>query len=143
MDLYYQLANKGIIHEVLDNEVIIANLDTGIYCSIRGSGVTAWQMSLAGQAFPAILSAFIKKYTLSEAILTAELSAFFAQLVQSELLVSTTQPSITTDKYDFLWFSTYQSPLFESYDDMKALLVLDPIHEVDEQGWPAKIKEKI
>ena len=26
----------------------------------------------------------------------------------------------------------------EKYDDMQELLLLDPIHEVDEAGWPVK-----
>jgi hypothetical protein len=26
--------------------------------------------------------------------------------------------------------------LFEKYTDMESLLLADPIHEVDEQGWP-------
>jgi hypothetical protein len=30
----------------------------------------------------------------------------------------------------------YTPPVLERYSDMQALLVLDPIHEVDEQGWP-------
>ena len=29
-------------------------------------------------------------------------------------------------------------PMIESYDDMADLLLLDPVHEVGEQGWPVK-----
>jgi hypothetical protein len=31
----------------------------------------------------------------------------------------------------------FVAPTLEKYMDMQALLVLDPIHEVDETGWPS------
>jgi hypothetical protein len=31
----------------------------------------------------------------------------------------------------------YKPPAIERFDDLEELLVLDPIHEVDEAGWPA------
>ena len=30
----------------------------------------------------------------------------------------------------------YSKPFLQKYTDMAALLLLNPIHEVDEQGWP-------
>ena len=30
----------------------------------------------------------------------------------------------------------YEKPVFQKYDDMQALLLIDPIHEVDDDGWP-------
>jgi hypothetical protein len=29
-------------------------------------------------------------------------------------------------------------PLLRKYTDMRDLLLLDPIHDVDEQGWPVR-----
>jgi hypothetical protein len=30
----------------------------------------------------------------------------------------------------------YEAPKLSAYTDMQELLLLDPIHEVDESGWP-------
>jgi hypothetical protein len=30
----------------------------------------------------------------------------------------------------------YQPPTIEKFDDLQELLLLDPVHEVDEAGWP-------
>ena len=30
----------------------------------------------------------------------------------------------------------YESPIVESFDDLETLLLIDPIHEVDDAGWP-------
>jgi hypothetical protein len=32
----------------------------------------------------------------------------------------------------------YQEPKLGKYTDMQELLLLDPVHEVDEAGWPNK-----
>ena len=36
----------------------------------------------------------------------------------------------------------YRSPAIERFDDLEELLVLDPIHEVDEAGWPVTPADK-
>ncbi len=42
------------------------------------------------------------------------------------------QVNISTSKDDFT------NPVLEKFTDMADLLLLDPIHEVDESGWPNK-----
>ena len=32
----------------------------------------------------------------------------------------------------------YEHPVLQKYTDMEDLLLLDPIHDVDEAGWPAR-----
>jgi hypothetical protein len=37
----------------------------------------------------------------------------------------------------------YSDPAFEKYDDMADLILLDPVHEIDqEKGWPKKAPEE-
>ena len=31
----------------------------------------------------------------------------------------------------------YQAPSLEKYSDLQDLLLIDPIHEADESGWPS------
>lgn len=37
---------------------------------------------------------------------------------------------------DIALASTYTRPEFEKFDDMADQLLLDPIHQIDERGWP-------
>ena len=32
---------------------------------------------------------------------------------------------------------SFEAPILHKYTDMQDLLLLDPIHEVDEAGWPS------
>lgn len=125
----YTTSNTGIIHELLSDEVIIANLNDGIYYSIRGSGILIWQLLLAGHTLSFIESLFAEKY--GE---TPSLATFLDRLLEENLLISA--PSSSSSLPSLNWPTTYSPPELERYDEMKNLLKLDPIHEVDEQGWP-------
>ena len=37
----------------------------------------------------------------------------------------------------------WEPPMLSVYEDMKDLLLLDPIHDVDEQGWPARKPDQV
>jgi hypothetical protein len=126
----YTLSGTGVIHEFLHDEVIVANLDAGIYYSIRGSGILVWQLLLAGYSASSIDALFSEKYG-ADAVSVLPL---IERLVAENLIVpqSVSAPS----PISLSWSIPFEPPSFERYDEMKNLLMLDPIHEVDEQGWP-------
>lgn len=125
----YTTAGTGIIHEVLNDEVIIANLNEGIYYSIRESGIIIWQLLLAGHTLSSIEALFTEKYGV-----IPSLASFVHRLLEENLLVYTEHPASSIPS--LCWPVTFRPPTLERYDEMKNLLMLDPIHEVDEQGWP-------
>jgi len=129
----YQIPNAAIIHELLDNEVILANLDSGIYYSIRGVGVPIWQCLLQGYGLTAISAVIAARYG---ADFSAELKSFVHELVQESLLIEVEPLNPVADSIS--WPKEFSAPTLEKYEEMKNLLMLDPIHEVDEQGWPSK-----
>jgi hypothetical protein len=133
----YKIKSTAVIHELLNDEVILANLDTGVYYSIRGTGVPIWQLLILGKNRDFIAAQFLEKYKTES---TLQLGSFVDQLVEEELLVleSDDREIGTAPLQEFRWPNSFSAPLLEKYEEMKSLLMLDPIHEVDEQGWPAK-----
>ncbi len=127
----YGLAGTSIIHQYLEDEVIVANLDAGIYYSIRGSGTVVWQLLLAGCSINEIESRFKQKYGPIPSLVP-----FIEQLVEEELLIK--KESASSSIPSVLLPAVFETPSLERYDEMKNLLMLDPIHEVDEQGWPSR-----
>jgi len=127
----YTTSSVGIIHELLNDEVIIADLNDGIYYSIRGSGILIWQLLLAGHTLPSIESLFSEKYGT-----IPTLAPFLHRLLEEKLLISAENASPSLPS--LTWAKTFFPPELERYDEMSDLLKLDPIHEVDELGWPAK-----
>lgn len=129
-----QVRSKAVIYELLDNEMILADLDTGIYYSIRESGIPIWQLLVAGYTTEEITALFREKYTDP---CVSEILPFIHRLQEEGLLVPAASEARTTPQ-DLFWPPYPQSPLLERHEEMKDLLMLDPIHEVDEQGWPVK-----
>jgi hypothetical protein len=134
--MYYKLRSKAIIYELLDCEIILADLDTGNYFSIRGSGITIWQLLIAGHTVVEIESLFQKKYP-TDSLET--IRSLIDPWLKEQLLVATDLP-LEQRADPIHWLEAFEPPVFEKYEEMKNLLMLDPIHEVDEQGWPV-IKE--
>lgn len=129
----YQIKNQAIIHEFLDDEAIIANLETGVYYSIRGNGIPVWQCVLAGQEVDAIIQQVNQTYGRD---LAKEVRAFIHRLLEEELIVEKVSAEATVCTP--VWPKDWHLLALEKYDEMQNLLALDPIHEVDELGWPKK-----
>lgn len=138
MENIYKVASSAIIHELLDNEVIIANLDTGIYYSLREIAVPFWQLLTSDCHLPKIITLISEKYSLNPQDISATLSDFVNQLIDENLLACVTTENHYSDTPALLWPTEFHIPQLEKYEEMKDLLMLDPIHEVDEQGWPSK-----
>lgn len=129
----YQIKNRAIIHEFLDDEAILANLETGVYYSIRGNGIPVWQCVLAGQALDAIIQQVNEAYNRD---LSVEVRAFIHRLLEEELIVENS--AVEPTSCHPVWPKEWHLLALEKYDEMQNLLALDPIHEVDELGWPKK-----
>jgi hypothetical protein len=106
------------------------DLQRGIYFSIRGSGTAIWDLLVDSAT---VDEATLYVGALGEAAsLVAE---FVAALEQESLLreVAAHDPTaVSRPPLDV----PFEPPLFERFTDMEDLLLLDPVHDVDEQGWP-------
>ena len=125
---------KSIAIELFDNEFLLANLDTGLYYTLKGPAV-AFLANLPFEDFDKELGSFIEKNDTNkdEKLL---LSNIWCELIEQELI--TDYPSRPLNTHSFLIDETkiaHHSNL-TTYADMKDLLLLDPIHEVDTEGWP-------
>jgi hypothetical protein len=99
---------KIAISDSVGADTIVINIDTGTYYSLTPAGAEAWAAVVAG-------------LELSEAQLSA------AKVLCAEGLLESNQVCVA---------EIDSSLVFDKYTDMESLLIADPIHEVDEQGWP-------
>lgn len=133
----YQVVSKKIIHEMIDNEVIIVNLENGHYYSVTNSGGLIWQMIVAGYSIDKIVHQLKSHFNLEDGLAEADLRAFLDSLVKENLIIEDAGSGEETNKPEVdLPPGDYEKPELEVYTDIEELLLLDPIHEVDEAGWP-------
>ena len=134
-DLCYRISSNAVIYELLDNELILANLQIGTYYSVKESGIPIWQLLMAGCSVNFIEAQFKKRYHLD---FSSSILLFVNSLVKENLIIECEQEKNDSSPSSLFWPDECKEPLFVAYEEMKNLLLVDPIHEVDEKGWPSR-----
>lgn len=136
MSEYYRVNAPTVVHEIMDGEVVIINMDNGSYFSIGTVGAEIWILLDGGHAVNQIVTQVAERYDHSSDQVEPDITSFLAHLSTEELVVAT--PMGTETAIDLgAKRGKYSKPALEKYTDMEELLLLDPIHEVTDSGWPA------
>jgi hypothetical protein len=133
-----------VVHEVFDDEVVIINLETGVYYSVSGLAAEIWTRIDEATAAD-IIGELAAKYGMPAQDVEASVQPFLDQLGTEGLIVSDpgvsgtrTQPRGEETERAMPGARPFEAPVLRKYSDMQDLLLLDPIHEVDEVGWPVR-----
>ncbi len=137
MENEYRVNVPKVISETIDGETIIINLESGNYFSLNESGGSLWQGIAANASRAAMLQSLCQRYQLKIEEAQADIEKFFARLLQENLII-VRQETATAQAPNPMAGSVapYEKPALLKYEDMQDLLLLDPIHDVDEAGWP-------
>lgn len=127
----------SIIHEMFGDETIIVNLDTGNYYSAQGVASVIWGFVMEGASEAGILKRVKGEFEGSSDEISVATAEFLDQLVAESLVdcedVADGGGELEAGKRDKM----FSVPILQKYTDMEEMLLLDPIHEVDEHGWPS------
>ena len=128
-----------VIHETIDGEVIVINLASGNYYSLRGSGASVWEILATGPSgVDEVVTVAGGHFDASPDEIRAGVAPFVEQLMAEELVVwgngQRDGAGIGGAAPDVR--QRFAAPSLEKYTDMQDLVLLDPVHEVDATGWP-------
>lgn len=134
----FKVDEPKIAAEDFDGEFVVLNLESGQYFSFAEAGALIWQ-SLANGMNPNELLSQVE----GESTRAGEVIAFIEQIIAAGLIVEANEASAVSNADLAAKIAQDDSALnFEAFDDLAALLVADPIHEVErEAGWPHKAPE--
>jgi len=127
-----------VISETIDGETIIINLESGHYFSLNHSGGQIWNDIQTGHSTEQIFQLTQQRYPRDAAQVPSAVSGFLAALL-SEALIGPCETFEISEKLSTPTAPAdrpFEIPGLQKYEDMQDLLLLDPIHEVDEMGWP-------
>jgi hypothetical protein len=132
-----------IAHEIVEDEVIIINLETGAYYHLRETGVDVWRAIEQGASREQLIEALAERSGAGRDAAKEAASAFVDELAREEIVVfepgdGASPPLELGAPGKKLSLDTLQ---LAKYTNMSDLLLLDPIHDVDEQGWPHRRAE--
>ena len=137
--------NPWVTHERLDDEVIAINLETGAYFAFDGVAADCWTLFAAGLDAERVASAIADRYAVDSTRAVADVRQFVAQLEDTKLITLADPAAEVADTGSTLPAPVgplvYVAPVVDQFDDLEELLLLDPIHEVDESGWPVAATE--
>jgi hypothetical protein len=133
----FQFDQQRVISEVIDGEFVVVHFESGCYYSIRGTGADVCRLLSAGYALQEIISRLATHHQLSESQVGPEVRQFVARLVEEGLLAPASEDGQQHGPVE-LSDAPYAAPSFEKFDDMADQLLLDPIHEIGEAGWPVR-----
>lgn len=134
MQTFLELASPQCSAEEFDGEIVALNLDTGIYFSMKDTASWIFSDLCKGYSVEEILKTTIAGTPIHNAV-----DAFIRDLRTAGLLRLRSEVAHPNGESNLLSASleTLQPPVLESFGDMQSLLLLDPVHEVDEKmGWP-------
>lgn len=133
---------KHVLHETIDGEVIVIDLSSGTYYSLRGSAAEVWGMihGPQGASSSDVAAGLAVRYQPNGHDIEAAVTQFLGRL-QDEGLV-TVVPA--TDAAPAVAFSVepstspgeFVAPVLDKYTDMQDLVLIDPVHDVTGAGWP-------
>jgi hypothetical protein len=133
-----RLNRPKVICEVFEDEVVAINLETGTYFGMAGSAKEVWRLIEGEVPVEAMGAHLAERYGKPRQEVAADLALFTDSLLAHGLVAAQTTdgsvPAIGIEGPAGSW----EAPKLTVYDDMKDLLLLDPIHDVDESGWPAR-----
>jgi hypothetical protein len=140
----FAVDRRRVVHETIEGEAILIHMETGFYYSLDGAGAEIWNALAAGSPSAEVAVDLRTRYQAPPGAIEDAVSSLAAELCREGLLDETDAPpagnggpapgisvnGAAGSRRDF------EAPVLHRYTDMADFMLVDPIHEVDESGWP-------
>jgi hypothetical protein len=129
-----------LVSRQFDDEVILANFDTGIYYSLTDTAADIWLGLKSGATVDDIAAAFAKLGGGGAEDYKKPVAGFIETLLAENMILpleGTADPQPWSPQFS----NSFSQPVLGRFEDLRDLLFLDPVHDVSEAGWPMRAKD--
>jgi hypothetical protein len=138
----FRLNAPSAVSETIDGEAVIMNLKTGNYYSIDKCGAVLWDWIMQGRSLANVIDLAQHHYSGDAGTIKDAVIQFVGELLNQELVKrvdagKAIEPSQNASADTRGSRGPFELPQLNVYHDMQDLLLLDPIHDVDDEGWPS------
>lgn len=133
--------NSRVAADLFDSEIIIANLDTGLYYTLNGT-VLQMLKELPFKDSSSVIDSIISLFPNNQAEVKDDLNKIWNELLDEKLIVHD-ESTKGQKQIEIVAPVEFVPSKLNRYADMQDLLMLDPIHEVDEEGWSIQGEDKL
>lgn len=143
----FRVNTPTVTHETIDGEAVIINLDTGNYYSLVEAGSFIWSLLDKGASAGEVQNVVLQTYQGDAQDVDRGVHELLAQLQQENLIVPADGAGDVVDLAQLAAAGnghekpSFNPPSLNKYSDMQELLLLDPIHDVDDAGWPKPVPD--
>src|SRR6185369_456216 len=142
----FRINTPTVTHETIDGEAVIINLDSGNYYSLVEAGSFIWALVDKGASASEVQDVVQLSYEGDAADIDQGVQQLLAELQQENLIVpvdGTPAVDLTdlTASHNGHGKPSFKAPSLNKFSDMQELLLLDPIHDVDDTGWPKPVPD--
>jgi Coenzyme PQQ synthesis protein D (PqqD) len=136
----FEVSRPEVVGSVVDGEVVAINLDTGSYYNIAGAGTDVWVAVEQPASAEEVTARLACRYEAPVDEIAAAVTRFMQEL-RAEGLIRPAEADGTgaePSAGDLLadGRGAFSPPVLEKFTDMEDLLLVDPVHDVSERGWP-------
>jgi hypothetical protein len=128
----------NVVSEVFEAEVVVVNLESGCYFSLLGGAPQIWELLGEGSvSIDQLMTSLPQKFQANGFDLNEAIREFLQELLDQELIVASDAATADPTESDpATTIAMLERPTLEVFTDLQDILLLDPIHDVDEAGWP-------
>jgi hypothetical protein len=135
----FRINSPQVVHQTIDGEVVIINLESGCYYSLDKVAAEIWALLKERSTLGEVAHALGQHYDAAAESIDSTVDHFVASLCDEGLLEPS--PDVTTPGFSGMptvgdGRAPFEPPTLQKYTDMQDLLLIDPIHEVGDLGWP-------
>ncbi len=135
----WSIRDDSVSMERLDGETILINFETGQYFSFRGPSADILWLVQAGvdpMHWPATLGESFEHFSWTDQVQTSIID-FLDSLSELGVISAITEMhGASVALPDDYVRTEWTAPSVFANDDLADLLVIDPIHDASEDGWP-------
>lgn len=137
-EVCFRVNAPSVIYERFDDELVAINLETGVYHSLSGPAADAFELLSEEATQSEVGEALSAAYAADADVIGTALGPFFEQLQKEDLIcpVETRKPHGPLRLKNGAAGLPFSAPTLRAYHDLQSLFLLDPVHEVGEEGWP-------
>ena len=136
---YYRTDVPQTAAELFDGELVVANYESGLYYSVASGGALVWQGLRHGLSDQQVADWLAAGFP-SENNLSARVLDFIGRLSDEGLVARSDVPEQGATLPPLT--EAFGALEVERFEDLQELLLLDPVHDVAEAGWPHRADDK-
>ncbi len=134
-----------VISETIDGETIVIHLGTGMYYSFRDH-YGLWD-TIAGTTTADDLVVTVQRSAgVNAGTVRPSVMSFLRDLLEEGLLATEEPTDFPAEEAEadagVDGGVSFDPPRLSRYTDMQDLVLLDPVHEVGDAGWPRRLSEE-